>query len=97
MKLHAAYKALPLESVASASIIAANRGDPSLPSLLQRLGHSAPTEADAKQLADVLLKHEPLKQRVGRARLRLASLLCKSMVAGGQICRFAAAQPDVAC
>jgi hypothetical protein len=97
MKLHAAYKALPLESVASASIIAANRGDPSLPSLLQRLGHSAPTEADAKQLADVLLKHEPLKQRVGRARLRLASLLCKSMAAGGQICRFAAAQPDVAC
>jgi hypothetical protein len=66
MKLHAAYKALPLESVAAASIIAANRADASFPALLQRLGHAAPAEAEAKQLADVLLKHDPLKQRVKR-------------------------------
>lgn len=64
MALHAAYKALPLESVATASIVAANRADASFPSLLQRLGHVAPAEADCKQLADVLLKHEPLRQRV---------------------------------
>ena len=64
MALHAAYKALPLDSVATASIIAANLADPSFPSLLQRLGHAAPAQADAKQLAHVLLKHEPLKQRV---------------------------------
>jgi hypothetical protein len=66
MKLHAAYKTLPLESVATASIIAANRADASFPALLQRLGHAAPAEAEAKQLADVLLKHDPLKQRVNR-------------------------------
>ena len=64
MQLHAAYKALPLESVATASLIAANRADPAFPSLLQRLGRAVPAEAEAKQLADVLLKHEPLKQRV---------------------------------
>jgi hypothetical protein len=93
MKLHAAYKALPLESVASASIIAANRTDPSLPALLQRLGHRAPAEAEAKQLADVLLKHEPLKQRVTRA-VPLAWCFLTSLIAGCQIRRFAAAQPD---
>ena len=51
---------------AAASIIAANRADASFPALLQRLGHAAPAEAEAKQLADVLLKHDPLKQRVKR-------------------------------
>lgn len=70
MKLHAAYKALPLESVATASIIAANRADASFPALLQRLGHAAPAESEAKQLADVLLKHDPLKQRVKRLLFR---------------------------
>jgi hypothetical protein len=64
MILHAAYKALPLEAIAAASLIAANKVDAAFPSLLQRLGHEIPSEADAKQLADVLLKHEPLKQRV---------------------------------
>jgi hypothetical protein len=73
MKLHATYKALPLESVTVACIVAANRADSSFPALLQRLGHAAAAEAEAKQLADVLLKHDPLKQRVGHVTF---CLLC---------------------
>jgi hypothetical protein len=88
MKLHASYKALSLESVASASLIAANRADATFPSLLQRLGHAVPAEAEAKQLADVLLKHEPLKQRVRCTKPFLflhGMFYHKPAVAGGQV------------
>ena len=89
MNLHPSYRALPLESVATASLIAANRADATFPSLLQRLGHAVPAEAEAKQLADVLLKHEPLKQRVRCDRpfqFLHGMFYHQPAVAGGQVC-----------